>query len=68
MSDFLFVSLECMDEYEKEFEAERASLDNQVKQNDQVILKLEAKLQKMEADRSDYKKEASTNEREVEKL
>ena len=58
---------ECMNEYELEFEENKVGLEAHIKENEKEIKLLGIKLKKMEDDRNEYKKEALSNEEQLEK-
>ena len=57
-----------MNEYEKEFEESKNDLEKRLQISDQKVSKLEVKLEKVEGDKNEYKREVNHNENQVEKL
>ena len=51
-----------MNEYEKEFEDSKNDLEKRLQTSEQKVSKLEAKLEKVEGDKNEYKREVTHNE------
>ena len=57
-----------MTEYETEFEECKTALEQRLKDSDLRAAKLETKLARVESDKNEYKKDATTSENQLEKL